>query len=209
MLAEPTTNYATAGAPVGDGIVLLHGATWADYQRLLEVRGERSVPRLAYLEGVLQLMSPSRQHEQLKAWIARLVEVWCEEHGLDVSGYGSWTLENKVAERGVEPDECYVVGRRPLEKDRPDLAIEIEWTRGGLDKRDLYRKLGVRELWLWRGGRIDVHALRGEQYELVPASEVLPGIDLEGLLGFLDRETMTQAMRDYRAALEARSGRGS
>ncbi len=31
--------------PRDDHIVVLRGAGWADYQRLLEVRGERSAPR--------------------------------------------------------------------------------------------------------------------------------------------------------------------
>jgi hypothetical protein len=38
----------------------LDGATWAAFQRLLELRGEHPVPRFAYLEGSLEIMSPSR-----------------------------------------------------------------------------------------------------------------------------------------------------
>ena len=62
--------------PVDDHIVLLPGATWADFERTLEMRGDRPVPRLAYLEGVLQLMSPSCEHEYLKSTIGRLLEAW-------------------------------------------------------------------------------------------------------------------------------------
>lgn len=51
--------------PPADDIVVLRGATWADHQRLLEIRGERSVPRLTYLEGVLEIMTPSRPHESI------------------------------------------------------------------------------------------------------------------------------------------------
>lgn len=185
--------------------MLLRGATWADYQRLLELRGERRAPRLAYLEGVLELMSPSQEHEQLKSWIGRLVEVWCLEQGVEFASYGSWTLESKETERGVEPDECYVFGN-VSDRQRPDLAIEVIWTSGGLDKRDIYRKLGVRELWTWRRGRFTLWALRGDSYQEVPRSEVLPGIDLDELTQFLDRPTTSQAIRDYRAALQGRRG---
>jgi hypothetical protein len=45
--------------------------------------------------------------------------------------------------------------------------------------------------------------LRGAHYEAVPASEALPGIDLVELVSFLDRPTASQAIRDYRAALQA------
>jgi Uma2 family endonuclease len=119
------------------------------------------------------------------------------------SAFGSWTLESKDEDRGVEPDECYVFGdaRDAL---RPHLAIEVIWTSGRLDKREIYRKLGVAELWFWRRGRILVYVLRGEAYEESPHSEVLRGIDLVELAGFLDRPSASQAILEYRAALQAR-----
>jgi Uma2 family endonuclease len=186
--------------PVGDHIVRLRNATWSDYQRVLELRGERPVPRLTYLKGTLELMSPSREHEMLKSLIGRLIEVWCPERGIDFNVYGSWTLENKEAERGVEPDECYVFGQ-VRDPQRPDLAIEVIWTSGSLDKREIYRALGVRELWFWRKGTLTAHALRGDSYQAIAASEILPGIDLDELASFLDRPTASQAIREYRAAL--------
>jgi hypothetical protein len=48
-----------------------------------------------------------------------------------------------------------------------------------------------------------VHLARGEQYEDAVASEVLPGIDLAQLVGFVDRPTTSQAIREYRDALRA------
>jgi Uma2 family endonuclease len=189
--------------PVDDHIVLFHDAAWSDYERLIELRGDRPVPRLAFSKGVLELMSPSREHEALKSLIGRLVEVWCDERGIDFNIYGSWTLESKEAERAVEPDECYVFGDE-RDPQRPHLAIEVIWTSGRLDKRDIYRALGVRELWFWRKGRLTAHLLRGDAYEEIAASEVLPGIDLVQLTSFLDRPTMSQAIREYRTALQVR-----
>jgi Uma2 family endonuclease len=189
--------------PQEDHFVHLRGVTWADYQRLLEIRGDRSAPRITFLEGTLEIMSPSRSHGAIKSIIGRLVEVYCLEHGIEFSTYGSWTLESKESERGAEPDECYVFGevRDPV---RPDLAIEVVWTSGGLDKLEVYRKLGVREVWYWRKGRIVVHALRGERYEPIAASEVLAGIDHDELASFVDRPMTSQAIREYREALRAR-----
>jgi Uma2 family endonuclease len=201
MLAEQIARHETA--PADDRIVLLHGAAWSDYQRMLELRGEGSAPRLAYVEGVLELMTPSREHELIKSMIGRLVEAWCLERGVEFSPVGSWTLEDKKIERGVEPDECYVFGGR-ADPERPDLAIEVIWTSGGIDKRRIYGKLGVRELWFWQRGRIDIHVLRGEQYEEAEKSEVLPDIDLAELSTFIDRPTASQAIREYRAALQRR-----
>ena len=198
MLVEDLRRHDDS--PSEDRIVVLRGASWADYQRMLEVRGDRSLPRIAYLEGALQLMTPSRHHESLKSRIGRLLEVWCLTHDVEFSTYGSWTLENKERQRGVEPDECYVFGN-VSEPERPDLAIEVVWTSGGIDKLEVYSRLGVREVWFWRRGRLEVYVLAGEQYQQRPASEVLSGIDLSNLVSFLDRPTLSQAIREYRAAL--------
>jgi Uma2 family endonuclease len=198
MLSEKLTKHDDT--PVDDHIVLLRNATWSDYQRMLELRGERPVPRVAYLNGVLQLMSPSREREEIKSMIGMLVEAWCLERRLEFRAFGSWTLENRKEERGVEPDECYVFGDG-VDPQQPDLAIEVIWTSGGLDKREIYRALGVRELWFWRRGTITAYALRGGRYEEIPSSLVLPKIDLAQLAPFLDRPTASKAIRDYQAAL--------
>lgn len=188
--------------PQEDKIVVLSDVTWADYQRMLEIRGDRSSPRISFLEGRLEIMSPSDTHEELKSVLGRLVEQFCLERGIEFRTLGSWTLEEKKVERGVEPDECWVFGeRRPAT--RPDLAIEVVWTSGGLGKLEIYRKLGVREVWYWRKGTLSVHVLRGEAYQDAAASEVLPGIDLALLAGFLDRPTTSAAIRDYRDALRS------
>ena len=189
--------------PHEDHFVILHGVTWADYQRLLEVRGDRSAPRITFLEGRVEIMSPSRTHESIKSLIGCLVEAYCLERDVEFSTYGSWTLEDKAVDRGVEPDECYVFGQVPDPK-RPDLAIEVVWTSGGLNKLEVYRKLGVREVWYWRRGRITPFALRGEEYKELAESEVLPDIDLVELVGFLDRPSTSAAIRDYTAALRRR-----
>lgn len=201
MLAEGIATTPDDARPAQDHIVLLRNAAWSDYQRLLEMRGERSVPRIAYLEGALELMTPSRTHEWLKSLIGQLVEVWCLERGVEFNAYGSWTLEDKDAERGAEPDECYVFGD-VLNPQRPDLAIEVIWTSGGLDKLAIYRALGVREVWFWREGRLTIHAPRATGYQEIGGSEVLAGIDLVVLASFLDRPTASQAIREYRAALQ-------
>ena len=187
-----------------DDIIVLENVTWADYQRLLEIRGERPVPRLTYLEGVLELMTPSRVHESIKSMIGRLVDAYCLERGIGITPYGSWTHESKAGERGAEPDECYVLGDN-AEPERCDLAIEVIWTSGGVDKLEVYKKLHVKEVWIWKAGSMETFSLRGASYERIDRSEVLPGIDLAVLLQFIDVRPMTRAVTEYRAALR-RSG---
>ena len=187
-----------------DHFVHLDGVTWADYERLLEIRGDHSAPRITYLDGTLEIMSPSASHESIKSMIGCLVEVWCLERDIEFTTYGSWTLKNRRAKRGAEPDECYVFGSVAAKK-RPDLAIEVIWTSGGIDKLEVYRKLGVPEVWIWDAERIVVYRLRAERYVSTTRSVVLRGIDLEQLASFIDRPTTSRAIRDYRAALKRHS----
>jgi Uma2 family endonuclease len=202
MSQPPVTSPNLPRQLPADDIIVLHGVTWADYQRHLEIRGERAVPRLTYLEGALELMTPYNPHESIKSMIGRLIEAWCLEHGVGITPYGSWTLEWKESDRGVEPDECYVLGDA-ANPDRPDIAIGVIWSSGGINKLEVYKKLGVREVWIWKKGTIEVYSLRGESYERIERSALLPGIDFPKLLSFMDVRPMTRAVTEYRAALRA------
>ena len=115
--------------------------------------------------------------------------------------FGSWTLKDRNEDRGAEPDECYVFGTEPRE--RPHLAIEVEWTRGGMNKLDVYNRLGVDEVWIWRRGVIHVFVRQGDSYQELAHSPTLPELDLALMASFLDRPTLTQAVRDFRAAISA------
>jgi Uma2 family endonuclease len=198
MLAEQLSSHDDT--PLEDRIVVLRGLHWHDYQRMLEVRGEASAPRFAFRGGELEIMTPSRAHESIKSRIGLLVAVWCEAKRIEFSPYGSWTLEDERTQQGLEPDECYVFGA-VAEPQRPDLAIEVVWTAGGVRKLDIYAALGVTEVWFWRRGRITIHLLEQGVYAEAVDSRALPGIDLVQLASHLDRPTASQAIREYRAAL--------
>jgi len=188
-----------------DHCVLLRNVSWEHYEALLAARGEDAGPRMTYLRGELEIMSPSIDHEAITTMFGRLVEAFAEEAGIDLNGYGSWTLKSQPVERGLEPDECYSIGQeRPQ---APDLAIEVIWTRRLLDKLEAYRGLGIREVWVWRQGRIEIHVLRGDRYERADRSEVLPALDMNLLARFLTRGDQTKAVREFRQALRAISPR--
>lgn len=186
--------------PNADHIIVLHDVTWEDYERLLEIRGDRSAPRISYLEGEVEIMSPSKDHEQIKSYIGRLLETWCIDRGIEVSAFGSWTLKTEDNEGAAEADECYIFGTEARE--RPQLAIEVEWTRGGIDKLEIYRKLGVDEVWYWRKGVIEIYVLTEGTFTQTQHSRLLPALDVELLASMLDRDTLTQAVRDFRKALK-------
>jgi Uma2 family endonuclease len=188
----------------GDEVVVLHNVSWREFQHRLALKGESASPRMHYLDGVLELMTPSRGHNRHGSYIGRLVEIWALETNVELSAYGNWTLKDKLRRAGAEPDECYILGddsKDPLE--RPHFAIEINWSRRGVDKLEIYRRLGVREVWFWERGALSIHVVRGRKWLRVQRSECLPDLDLTLLCGFLDRPTMTTAMRDFRDYLQA------
>jgi Uma2 family endonuclease len=184
-----------------DQRVFFEGVSWNGYETMLDLRGERPVPRLVYLEGKLELMSPSVHHEKIAKMLARLIEAYAEERDLPLNGFKSWTVRREESRRGAEPDECYTLGP---DKMVPDLAIEVVWTSGGLDKLDVYRELGVGELWFWQDDKVSVYVLRGDYYQQVERSELLPELDLSELTSFIDPDNQTQAARAFRVALRAR-----
>ena len=182
-----------------DQRVTLNDVTWSDFELILQIRGDRAGVRMTYLNGVLELMTPSVDHEGIKKTIARLLEAYAEEQGMPFNGFGSWTLKNARRARALEPDECYSLSLgRPTS---PDLAIEVVWTSGGIDKLDVYRGLGVREVWFWREGVIEISVLTGDQYEPRERSVLLPDLDLVELARHIDPENQTESVRRYRQAL--------
>ena len=183
-----------------DQILCFGEVSWADYLALLRMRGEHSAPRITYLEGRVEIMSPSRFHEGMKSIVGCLLEAYCLECDIDFSPYGAWTLKDRAKKSGAEPDECYVFGDVANPK-RPDLVIEVDWTSGGIEKLEGYRRLGVREVWRWRSGEFLPYLLHGEHYRQSDRSRALPGIDLPQLVSFLDRRPVSRAIRAYVRAL--------
>jgi Uma2 family endonuclease len=180
---------------------------WQGYEQLLAMRGESSVPRITYINGLAELMSPSRYHEIDKKRFARLLEAWSEIADVPLEGYGSWTLKDETVDRGAEADECYTVRRvAKSDDDRPDIAIEVVWTSGGINKLEVYRKLGVREVWFYERGKLRFFALRREAddvYREIPHSELLRELPVDLLLTCMQEPDQTSAVRALRALLAA------
>jgi Uma2 family endonuclease len=203
MVARTTDAPVPLGeyVPTADSVIVMSGMSWDAYESLLALRGERGRPKLAFLDGVVELMSPSRHHEGIKRVIGHLVEVYCAERGIPWQGYGEWTQRDPGEKAGLEPDECYVFDRDPERKDRPDLAIEVVWTAGGIDKLEIYRRLAIPEVWFWARDRITVFVLGASGYEQRATSACVPGIDLDLVCRLIPVKPTSEAGEQFRAAL--------
>ena len=202
MPSPPPPIPAGEYVPTADQRVVTYGVPWTHYEAQLALRGDAPVPRMAYLEGALELMSPAKDHERVKSYIGCLVEAYALECGIDLSPYGAWTLKHAPKQAGAEPDECYILGS-DQGRERPDLVIEVIWTTGGIDKLEIYRRLGIGEVWFWKDGRIEVHVLAKDGSAEAAQSRVFPELDLALMSSFFDRPTVLQAVRAYRDALNS------
>jgi hypothetical protein len=68
---------------------------------LLAKREESRVPRFAYDRGMLEIISPSTEHEHTSHIIALLVEVFAEEMNVNVYGVGSTKFKCENLEGGA------------------------------------------------------------------------------------------------------------
>lgn len=157
---------------------------WQQYEAVLAKLEDDSHYRITYLDGVLEIVSPSLRHEKLKKRLATLVEFYLIRKRIKHTPMGSPRVKKQLKKVGAEPDECYCIGE---EKSIPDLAIEVVITSGSIDKLETYRRLEVTEVWMWKVNRLTLYRLREETpseflathgYEQIASSELLPDLSI-------------------------------
>ena len=151
--------------------LVLCGATFADYEQLVAARtaaGRRGV-KIAYDDGVMEIMVVSGTHERLKQLVALLIEAWIEESGGEYLPSGGMTHKRSDLEKGLRAGrvllhpELASCGRRPRHRLHPRPAA-------GPARRDRGQPVGVRPLPAVRG----VPHSRSVAVRRHPASAVPP-----------------------------------
>jgi Uma2 family endonuclease len=201
---------------VSVGRVVLRDISWDLYERLLAAHVDKSVPHFNYDRGVLEIVSPRREHDRIGRALEHVIAVLTAEWGIDIDNSGSTTFKRADIERGFEVDAAFYIANEPLVRHGreldlavdppPDLVIEIDVTHDSMDKLPLYATMGVPEIWRWIGGRAEIRVLREAGYALAEVSNALPpvtGETLEGFMTLLNTERRTvweQAVRDWARA---------
>jgi Uma2 family endonuclease len=191
-----------------DQLVVTHGVDWRTYEAIRALLDSPGL-RMTYLEGALEIMSPSWRHEHYKKVIARMIEAFALEADCPLRGYGSTTFRREAKERGLEPDECYCVGRDlGGQEGVPDIALEVILTSGGIDKLAVYGGLGVQEVWLFEDGRFALYELdRGQQgarYVPIERSALVSGLDFAAMEELVKHPDQHAAVKAFRDRLRAR-----
>jgi Uma2 family endonuclease len=140
-------------------------------------------------------------HERINSRIGTILTAYLVESGVLGASNGEWTQHNESEEAGAQPDECFLFGPDPDSKDRPDLVIEVNWTRGGVDKLEIFRRLKIAEVWFWEDDKITVHVLGPIGYEVRDRSVFVPQLDLEVLCKLLELKTVNEIHAAMRAAM--------
>lgn len=175
------------------------GVSWQAYETLLTSLGNSSGYRVAYLLGTLEIMSPSRNHELDKENIGRLLEAYLEENRIRFWGLGSTTFRKQDKQAGKEPDKCYCIG---TDKAFPDLAIEVVYTGGGIDTLEIYKRLGVGEVWFWQNEQLIVYCLQDNNYQQHLKSKLLPNLDLTLLTQYITISDPLEAIIQWREQIK-------
>lgn len=164
----------------------LHEVDWAEFEAILAELGERRASRIAYCDRTLEIRMPLPTHEKAKVLIGDMVKIILEELDIDAECFGSTTFKRKDLGVGVEPDDCFYIqnAERMIGIERldltidppPDLVIEVDVTsKTGLE---VYRQLGVPEVWRFEDETLRIAVLENSVYQDSETSLQFPNFDI-------------------------------
>lgn len=190
-------------APLLDSLVpkqqfVFDDLSWQQYEKLLESLGERRL-RHTFAEGSLEVVTPSYGHESSKSLVGGFVEMMCRHCRLPRRSAGSTTMKKQQWERGLEPDECFYIGKQSAtamrgkeefdaDKDPPpDLVIEVDVTATSKHRIEMYRRMGVPEVWRCKNYAVTFLGLgKDRRYRAIKRSRHFPFLSSERLTQFVE-----------------------
>lgn len=156
-----------------DKLVVLPNISWSQLERLDQLLTGTGA-RLTYLDGYLEIRTPTQSYEDLRSTLALLLETHLQESGRRFFARGGPPLGSEATQARKEPDESYDLdARKPV----PDLVLEVLTEEIGIDKLEFYRRIQVPEVWIWRQKQLTLYRLRETGYEPIEYSELVPEVD--------------------------------
>ena len=165
-----------------ESIITLYDISWDKFEAIASLLEESKI-RLTYLDGTLDIMSPSPAHEESKSTVGLLLEIYLRHIGRRFYTTGGYTLGSREEGARGEPDESYNLD---FVKPIPDIAIEVVITSGGVNKLEKYRRWGVPEVWFYQRQQVFIYHLQGNKYEQVDKSKFLPELNIDLLVRCLN-----------------------
>lgn len=194
--------------------IVLENVSWEIFVALADER-RGSVPRLSYNEGVLEMISPKRKHENISCLLGRMIEAYSEIRGIEILSVASVTVKRSDLKKAYEADESYYVTNidKVLAKEEldfevdppPDLVIEVELTASAIDKLELFAAMQVREVWRHDGTSVQIYRLSNGRYDCIAESTELPGLSSDLINRYLDQRLQageTTWIRAFRSEVQ-------
>ncbi|KJH72088.1 Uma2 family endonuclease [Aliterella atlantica] len=181
-----------------DAIITLYDISWEKFEAIASLLEETKV-RLTYLDGTLDIMTPSPEHEQSKGSVGLLLETYLRHIGRRFYRTGGYTLGSREEGARGEPDESYNLDAiKPI----PDIAIEVVIASGGVNNLEKYRRWGIPEVWFYQKQRVCIFHLHAGKYEQVDRSEFLPELDIDSFTRFLNMPDQYDATIAFTQSLQ-------
>ncbi len=212
----PTTTVTSGEEEFLGNHLVLRDISWETYEKLLEIFSDRSIPRITFYRGILELMVPLPEHETYSWTLGQLIVAMTEEMELEIRGLKSSTWRSKPKATGKEADECFYIQneakiRNKLQIDLtvdppPDLAIEVDLTHSSIDAMSVYAELKVPEVWLWRKGKLTIKILKEGGYvesENSLAFGSFPVKEIGQFMNFESDKGHNAKMREFRQWVRA------
>ena len=177
--------------------------SWEQFKALDSLLEYTRSVRLSYLDGYIEIMTLSQEHETIKCLLAGMLVTFFLEKDISFTPTGSATLQGETKGSSKEPDLSYYFGEDRRGRKTPDLAIEVIFTSGTINKLEYYRRFNVAEVWFWEDGVFAIYELKSEGYDRVLRSVLLPDLDLELLGRCLQMSEEKEALKVFRDAVRA------
>jgi Uma2 family endonuclease len=211
LFAEPVPVPVESGS--SDQSLRWFNLGWEGYLGLLEVRGEKSRPRIIYLDGDAHLVTTTNIHEcmvdRLGVFVREVVV------GLDIPcvSIRETNFKRQDQDAGVEPDDSFYLanyrsiatkfGKEKIDVDPPpDLVLEIEHANPAKRAVEILRRLGVPEVWVRKQNGLRFLVLGEDgRYAESDASLSLPFLRVAEVFEWVERPGMdssTQWVKELR-----------
>jgi Uma2 family endonuclease len=181
--------------------VILRDVSWGTYEHLLKDFEGSSSPRIAFDQGVMEIMSPFAEHERLNWLLSSIIQIVLEEMDLEFESLGHVTFKSDALKRAFEPDSCFYIrnvdfvrnkARIDLKTDPPpDLIVEIDLTSNSLDKYPIYSALRVPEVWRYEDS-LEIMSLKNGRYVKRSASAALPVLTTKLVMDLVGASRITK-----------------
>jgi Uma2 family endonuclease len=173
-------------------VTRLTSVTYDTYVHIRRARGNRGM-RMAYHDGVLEIMSPEYIHDYGARHLFLIVVAYCKAFDVPCEAAGTTTFHagrpGQLKGKGREPDESFYLRDAAVKIQRktsldlavdppPSLWVEVDNWGSSKSRLPLYAGLQVAEVWCYRARRQTLWFGRraGVGYDEIATSEALPGL---------------------------------